>query len=149
MTSYAREFALAAKRATPEKYFHSLEVATEMYSSFGPLMERYQLFVCPTTAIPAVAADHDQSRDKVVINGVEVDPILGWVMTLPFNMMSRCPVLSLPSGRASNGVPTGIQLVGPTYADEAVFQAGCAYEKAFGEWYLDSDKRPDITAAQS
>ena len=35
----------------------------------------------------------------------------GWVMTTPFNTMSRCPVLSVPSGRAANGVPTGIQIV--------------------------------------
>ena len=42
----------------------------------------------------------------VSINGKQVDPALGWVMTTPFNMMSRCPVLTVPSGRASSGVPT-------------------------------------------
>ena len=50
-------------------------------------------------------------------------PVLGWVMTTPFNTMSRCPVLSMPSGRAKNGVPTGIQIVGRTYCDADVFRA--------------------------
>ena len=29
---------------------------------------------------------------------VEVDPVFGWCMTYPFNLMSRCPVLQVPSG---------------------------------------------------
>ena len=65
-------------------------------------------------------------------------------MTTPFNMMSRCPVLSVPSGRAANGVPTGIQIVGRTYCDADVFRAGIAYEKAVGGWYGDGAKRPKL-----
>jgi aspartyl-tRNA(Asn)/glutamyl-tRNA(Gln) amidotransferase subunit A len=38
-------------------------------------------------------------------------------------------VLAVPSGFAPNGVPTGIQIVGKTYDDEAVFRAGAAYER--------------------
>jgi amidase len=77
-----------------------------------------------------------------VINGVEVNPSLGWVMTTPFNMLSRCPVLSIPSGRAGNGVPTGIQIVGRTYCDADVFRAALAYETAQGAWYQDVRSRP-------
>jgi small subunit ribosomal protein S28e len=36
------------------------------------------------------------------------------MMTLPFNLFSRCPVISVPSGLAANGVPTGVQIVGRT-----------------------------------
>jgi len=52
-------------------------------------------------------------------------------MTYPFNMLSRCPVLNVPAGYASNGVPCGIQIVGPTYEDPLVFQAAAAYEASF------------------
>ena len=51
-------------------------------------------------------------------------------MTYPFNMLSRCPVMSLPSGFASNGVPTGIQIVGRTFDDVSVFRTAAAYERA-------------------
>jgi aspartyl-tRNA(Asn)/glutamyl-tRNA(Gln) amidotransferase subunit A len=53
-------------------------------------------------------------------------------MTIPFNILSRCPVLSVPSGRAHNGVPTGLQIVGRTYDDETVFRVGAAVELALG-----------------
>ncbi len=51
-------------------------------------------------------------------------------MTYPFNVMGRCPVMSMPSGRAKNGVPTGIQIVGRTYDDVSVFRAAAALEEA-------------------
>ncbi len=93
--------------------------------------------------MPAVPADHDPLRDEVRINGVAVEPMIGWCMTYPFNMLSRCPVMSVPSGFASNGVPTGIQIVGRTYDDVSVFRAAAAYERAAPvlDW---QSKRPNL-----
>lgn len=144
LTSYARAFAEKGKTSTPAEFLRSLEVAGEMYDSFGPIMAKHDLFVCPTTALPAVKADFDQSSDTVEINGKAVNPMLGWVMTSPFNTLSRCPVLTLPSGRAANGVPTGIQLVGKTYRDVDVIRAGLAYEAAAAPWYRDQGSRPAL-----
>jgi aspartyl-tRNA(Asn)/glutamyl-tRNA(Gln) amidotransferase subunit A len=50
-------------------------------------------------------------------------------MTTPFNVLSPCPVLAVPSGTASNGVPTGVQIVGRTYDDAAAFRVGAALER--------------------
>ncbi len=142
MTSYCRDFAERGKASKPTDFLRSLEVACEMYSTLGPLLSRHNVLVCPTNALPAVPADHDQSVNSVTINGKEVDPMLGWVMTTPFNMLSRCPVLTVPSGFAPTGVPTGIQIVGRTYSDADVFQAALAYETAVGGWYGTRQNRP-------
>lgn len=142
MTGYALEFGHRAKQSNPQKYFHAQAVAGEMFRRFGPLFKHYDLFLCPTNALAAVPAEHDQSRDTVSINGKTVDPCLGWVMTLPFNMMSRCPVISLPSGRTRDNVPTGVQLVAATYQDKTAFQFARALEDARGCWYQDSTNRP-------
>ena len=144
MTPYAARFALDGRRSTTAEFRNSLEVATRMYLPLGALLERHDLFVCPTNNLAAVPAEHDQSRDRVQINGKEVNPMLGWVMTLPFNMLSRCPVLSIPSGRREDNVPTGVQLVGPTYEDARVFQAATACEAASGRWYGDAAHRPAL-----
>ena len=144
MTTYARKFAEDGAKSKAVDFVNSLEVAGRMYMTLGPLLEKYNVLICPTTALPSVPADHDQTRDEVRINGKLVNPSLGWVMTTPFNTMSRCPVLSLPSGHAKNSVPTGIQIVGRTYSDEDVFRAGMAYEKALGGWYGDKAHRPKL-----
>ena len=77
-------------------------------------------------------------------NGKPGHFLYDWAMTYPFNMMSRCPVLSVPSGRASNGVPTGIQIVGRTYCDESVFQVAMAYESAIGGFFKTPAARPNL-----
>lgn len=146
MSGYAREFGERGRDSTSQNFVNSLVVANRMYATLGPLLEEYNVLVCPATALPAVPADHDHTRDATTINGKTVNPFLGWVMTTPFNTLSRCPVLSVPSGRASNGVPTGIQIVGRTYNDADVFQAGLAYETALGGWFTDAARRPLLAA---
>ena len=68
----------------------------------------------------------DLFRDKVLVNGKEISsPDLGWTLCYPFNMLNRLPVLSIPSGLASNGVPTGVQIVGKPFEDTPeTFPAG-------------------------
>ena len=144
MTTYARAFAEASLNSTARDFVDSLAIANEMYETVGPLLQKYRLLACPTAALPAVPADFDQSTGTVRINGREVNPFLGWVMTVPFNMLSRCPVLTVPSGHASNRVPTGLQIVGRTYCDEDVFRAGLAYETEVGGWYRSAAARPAI-----
>lgn len=144
MTTYGRAFARAGSKSSAVDFMRSYEVANNMYRTLGPLLESYNVLVCPTLGVPSVKADHDQSKDKVRINGKDVHPTLGWALTVPFNTLSRCPVLAVPSGRARNGVPTGIQIVGRTYCDADVFQAGMAYETAVGGWYREAASRPAI-----
>ncbi len=145
LTDYARMFAEKGQVSSSKTFLGTLEVAGRMYSELGPILEEYNVLICPTTALPAVAADFDQAHDTVEINGKPVNPMLGWVMTSPFNTLSRCPVLTLPSGRASTGVPTGIQIVGRTYCDADVFQAGMAYETEAGSWFTDPASRPALS----
>lgn len=144
MTPYCRDFAQKALTSTAQDFVGSLQVAGETYMKLGPLLTEFDCLICPTNALPAVPAEFDPSADTVAINGVEVRPELGWVMTTPFNMMSRCPVVSVPSGFSGDGVPTGLQIVAPAYRDAVAMQAAMAFETAVGGWYGDAGSRPDI-----
>ena len=130
LTSYARAFAEDSLRGHPADFHNALTIAGERGQFFSNLMAEFDMFVCPTTAIPAVPADFDHSRDPLVINGKSVPPTLGWVMTPVFNMLSTHPVLSVPSGKSPAGVPTGVQFVGKPFADQDVFRAAFACEAA-------------------
>ena len=111
------------------------KVAGKMYEDLSPILHNYNVFICPTTAIPAVKADINVLKDKIYINGKEIkSPDLGWTMCYPFNMLCRLPVLSVPSGFSKIGVPTGIQIVGKPYEDIDVFQAGYHFEQ-IEPWY--------------
>jgi amidase len=128
LTDYVQHFAKLSEAVTVHQSYQAELTAGQMYASLSRVFDEYELFICPTIAKTGVAADNDYSRDELTINGQVVDPVLGWVMTYPFNTLSRCPVLAVPSGVGAQGVPTGIQLVAPAYEDAVVFQAGLAYE---------------------
>ena len=49
--------------------------------------------------------------------------------SFPFNM-TRQPAASLPCGFAENGMPVGLQVVGPLYGDALVLRACHAFEGA-------------------
>ncbi len=144
MTPYVRQFAELGAKSKAADYVQALEVIAASYPPMGAILERHDVFVCPTLGIPAPPAAFDSSKDEMRINGRLVSPFLGWALTVPFNMMSRLPVLAVPSGHAANGVPTGIQIVGRSYADADVFRTGIAYETALGGWFTAAAKRPSI-----
>ena len=62
------------------------------------------------------------------MNGKRAERWLDVMMTLPFNIASRCPVLNVPSGLSRDGVPTGLAVVGKTYDDVTAFRVAAAHE---------------------
>ena len=145
MTDYARLFAEHGQESGAPDYLSALQVEAQMYPPLSDILSKFDVLVCPTTAIPAVPADYNHAQDTLTINGKDISPFLGWVMTPAFNMLNRCPVLSIPSGLAPNGVPTGIQIVGPSYADQTVFDAALAYEAASDAWRAMGGVAPTTT----
>jgi amidase len=143
MTDYALKFATTAERNSTIDNVHKPWARTHaMYQTLGPILATYDAFICPTNNATNVRADHDPWDETYTINGKKADPEYGWVMTHQFNMLHNCPVLAVPSGFASNGGPTGIQIVSRTWDDARVFKVGLAYENACGGWFTKPSARP-------
>jgi amidase len=145
MTDYALRFAEMAEKSTGIDDVHKAwQRLHGMYQTLGPVLASHDVFVCPTLNLPAVKADHDPYDPDFRVDGVRVDAEWGWVMTHQFNMLHNCPVMTVPSGKAKTGVPTGLQIVGPTFDDARVFRVAAAYEAAVGGWYRSAGDRPDL-----
>ena len=56
------------------------------------------------------------------------------VLTIPPNM-AGLPGLSIPCG-LSEGLPVGLQLIGPQFSENLLFRAGHALERAIGFDYV-------------
>ena len=90
------------------------------------LFRTVRLLVTPVTA---AAAPPRALGGQGLING---RPDINWVqMTYPFNM-TRSPVATVCVGTTSDGVPVGVQLIGPQHADLVVIRAAAALEAALG-----------------
>jgi amidase len=140
---YSREYIRRARKVAMADFLAAMETEVRMYERLGALFQTYDLLICPTLAVPSVKAEHDVTDPDFKINGRKVDAYLEWCMTWPFNMMSRCPVMSVPSGFASSGVPTGLQIVGRPYDDVAVFRAAAAFER-LRPLYDKPERRPKL-----
>jgi len=123
-----------------DRFYRINLVRGEMYKTLGPILENHDVLICPTTALPSVKHDYDPTNPNFTIDGERVPASIGWYMTMPFNLVSQCPVIAVPTGLAASGIPTGMQIVGKTFDDLSVFRAASAYEKAYN-W---RGKRPDI-----
>lgn len=143
LTSYIRHFLDIGADVCAADMLAETDQTNRMYAALAAVHEHCDVLLVPTVACTTVAADFDYSRDRIEIAGKRVDPILGWVLTHPFNTLGRCPVLNLPVGRADNGVPVGVQIVGRPYDDVAVFAVAAAAERAAGGPFL-SRQRPPI-----
>jgi aspartyl-tRNA(Asn)/glutamyl-tRNA(Gln) amidotransferase subunit A len=143
VTDYAKEFVAGCKRFGTASFLEALEIEGRMFNRLSKVLRRHRLLICPTLPVPSVKAGANLIEPKLSINGVEQTSICHWLMTVCFNMVSRCPVMSVPSGFASTGVPTGLSIVGRAYDDVSVFRAAAAFERA-RPWLDVPSRRPKI-----
>jgi aspartyl-tRNA(Asn)/glutamyl-tRNA(Gln) amidotransferase subunit A len=84
----------------------------------------YDLLVTPTLSIAAFEAGKEVA-DKM-LQGRWTD----WTpFTFPFNLTQQ-PAASIPCGLTKAGLPVGLHIVGPRYADALVLRAARAFETA-------------------
>jgi aspartyl-tRNA(Asn)/glutamyl-tRNA(Gln) amidotransferase subunit A len=142
LTSYAQRFYREGADVSKEDFVAGLALEAQIYAPLGELLEDYDALVCPTFAVPALPAEYD-SGGTVEVNGRSLGDWLDVLMTVPFNIASRCPVMSVPSGLSRDGVPTGLSIVGRSYDDVTVFRIAAAHEERYG-WYGTPDRRPPL-----
>jgi len=98
------------------------------------------LVATPTLSRTALPIGHDFFA-PIEIDGEITDTVRkSWYpYTLPFNL-SGTPAVTLPCGFASDGLPIGLQLIGPHLGDARLLHAAALYEMA-RPW---AERRPQV-----
>jgi aspartyl-tRNA(Asn)/glutamyl-tRNA(Gln) amidotransferase subunit A len=112
-------------------YLKAQKVRTLIKSDFDKVFETFDAIISPTS--PTVAFK---------IGERAADPLamyLSDVCTIPANM-AGIPGISIPGG-FSEGLPVGLQILGPALGEEKVLQIAYAYEQAT-EWHK---QRPPLS----
>jgi Asp-tRNA(Asn)/Glu-tRNA(Gln) amidotransferase A subunit family amidase len=123
VSDYLRHIAERGRGIPVRAYLDSAQVLGEMHAALQNVFEQHDALICPTLThndMPAegVTGSHDH--------------LLRHAMTYPFNMLSRHPVLAVPSGLGAHGVPLGVQIVGQTFCDASVMNIGAVLEQCVG-----------------
>ena len=116
-------------RMSALEFVRDQEMRTEVYDAIQGVFADYDLIVGPTLAcLPVDNADDGNTVGPSSINGVEVDPLIGWCPTYLFNYTGH-PAASIPAGMTEDGLPVGMQIAGRRYADVDVLAASAAFEQ--------------------
>jgi len=108
-------------------YLKAQKVRTLIKRDFDRAFETYDAIISPTT--PTVAFKLGEVSDPLAMK-------LNDVLTIPANM-AGIPALSLPCGFSSpetEGMPIGLQLMAPAFAEETLFRLAHAYEQST-DWH--------------
>jgi amidase/aspartyl-tRNA(Asn)/glutamyl-tRNA(Gln) amidotransferase subunit A len=104
------------------------QMRSEIYDAIEGAFRDHDLLLTPTLAcLPVENASDGNTKGPTSIEGVEVDPLIGWCLTYPVNFSGH-PAASIPAGMA-DGLPVGMQLIGRRYADADVLAASAAFER--------------------
>ena len=101
-------------------YKKAQQVRTFVMKEFDNAFSKYDVLLTPVC--PNVAFE---------INSKVSDPLemyLADVCTVPINMAS-IPAISLPCGVTSEGMPVGMQLIGPKFSEETLLNAAYTFEQ--------------------
>ncbi|WP_459547187.1 amidase [Nocardia sp. X0981] len=99
-------------------YLDARNTAAQVAITMGTFHTAYDILITPTMPITAFEAGHDVPPGSGMSGWPEWTPY-----TYPFNLTQQ-PALSIPVGRTSEGLPVGMQIVGPRHSDDLVLAVG-------------------------
>jgi aspartyl-tRNA(Asn)/glutamyl-tRNA(Gln) amidotransferase subunit A len=128
------EVAEKAAQLTMLDYLGAVNVRMALSERMALFHRKYDLLLTPTLPITAFTTNREVPESWPSTRWPTWTPF-----TFPFNMTGQ-PALSVPCGFSDDGLPIGLQIVGPRFSDERVLRAGFAYQQAAPL----TDRRPPL-----
>ena len=104
-------------------YTQAMKVRTLIQRDFEEAFKQCDVILAPTTPTAAFAL------------GAKVDDPLSMYLNDVFSVpasLAGLPAMSVPAGLNKDGLPLGLQLIGPAFDEQAVLNAGLAIEQRAG-----------------
>lgn len=99
------------------RWVRSAKRRARVVDQVAAVMGEVDLLLCPTTALPAFAADHPSAETELAAT--------------PYTFLANltgAPAVSVPAGVTGAGLPVGLQVIGRQHADDVVLRAARVWE---------------------
>lgn len=101
-------------------YKKAQQVRTLIKNDFDKVFKQVDALIAPTSPFPAFDLN-SKSKDPLSL-------YLSDVFLSPASL-AGLPALSVPAGETANGLPVGIQIIGPRIGESVVFRVGNSFKK--------------------
>ncbi|MFA5792996.1 MAG: Asp-tRNA(Asn)/Glu-tRNA(Gln) amidotransferase subunit GatA [Candidatus Gracilibacteria bacterium] len=106
-------------------YKQAQKVRTLIIQDFAEAFKKCDIIMAPVSPTPAFRVGA-KSGDPIAM-------YLADALTIPASA-AGIPAISLPCGFSSNGLPVGLQILGPQWSEDLILQVASAYEQA-SSWH--------------
>ena len=92
----------------------------ELWHRWRALFERVDLLLTPTTPVPPFPVEQNYPD---TIAGRKMSSYIDWIAPTFLVTLSSLPAGSAPCGRTAAGLPIGLQIIGPRFAEPKILAA--------------------------
>ena len=100
-----------------------------LYHRVSAFFEDFDLLVCPATPLAPFPVE---TEFPATIAGVRSETYIDWIGICFAVTLTSCPVVAIPAGFTTSGLPVGLQLVGRPRGEAALLGAAALFEQATG-----------------
>ncbi len=99
----------------------ALEARAQLAARCATFFTEYDVLLCPITPTTAIPHDHEPDVDarRIIVNGIS-RPYGDQIPWASLPGVCGLPAVVLPAGLARDGLPVGLQVIGPFLADRTV-----------------------------
>jgi amidase len=108
-------------------------VRVAMAARWRELFGAFDVVLCPVMPTPAFPHDHspEQRKRRIIIDGAE-HPYLDQIVWPAIATLIGLPATAAPIGRSPDGLPIGVQIIGPYLEDRTPIAFAGLIEREFG-----------------
>lgn len=100
-----------------------------LYRRFIEFFDRFDLLVTPATVVPPFDKNERFPRE---IDGEALETYLDWYKITYCVSLTACPAMSLPVGFTEDGLPLGLQVIAPPFAEARMLSWAARAESILG-----------------
>jgi amidase len=110
----------AGLKVTPLDFAASEQKRMELFLRFAKFFEQYDLLITPQSPVKQFPVE---MNFPTLINGKKLDNYTDWIAGSFLITLMSLPGGAVPAGMTSDGLPVGIQVVGPRFEEPLILSA--------------------------
>lgn len=119
----------AGLKVTPMDFAVSEQARATLFQKFRALFETYDLLLTPASPVKQFPVEQNFPTE---INGKKLENYTDWIASSFLITLMSLPAGSAPAGLTSEGLPVGMQIIGPRFEEPLILRIADIVHKASG-----------------